>query len=115
MLMILIPTYFWYCSGKNRPKFLSVGQIVGLMSWLILIGLVQFINYFLGLVYIINLVIGIVFCVLFAMVTQSCNALIDKAIKKSTILKLDAKKYVFYWLLLICLLETFIIIAYSAQ
>ncbi len=32
------------------------------------------------------------------------NNVIDMAIKKSTIIKVDAKKYVFYWLLFICLL-----------
>lgn len=49
------------------------------------------------------------------MIVISINGLIDKAIKKSTVIKVDAKKYVFYWLLFICLLETFALIVYSGQ
>ena len=35
--------------------------------------------------------------------------------RKSTILKTDAKKYVFYWLLAISLLGTFAMILYSGE
>jgi len=47
------------------------------------------------------------------MISIALNAVIDKAIKKSTIIQVDAKKYVFYWLLFICLIETFVLIVYS--
>lgn len=49
------------------------------------------------------------------MILFSMNNVIDMAVKKSTVIKVDAKKYVFYWLLIICLLETFVLIVYSGE
>lgn len=77
------------------------------------VSFIQFMNYFTGAIFIINIGLSIVFLFLLAMVLMSMNGMIDNAIKKSTVIKVDAKKYVFYWLLLICLLETFVLIVYS--
>lgn len=63
--------------------------------------------------YIINIVMSLVVSTLLLMISIATNAVIDSAIKKSTILKTDAKKYVFYWLLGICLLGTFVLIFFS--
>ena len=70
----------------------------------IFIGITQFINYFTGSVFLINIALGFVCFLLATMILISINGLIDKAIKKSTVIKVDAKKYVFYWLLFICIL-----------
>lgn len=76
---------------------------------------IQFLNFLTGTVYIINIVMSIVVCVLFLMIMISSNRIIDKAIKQSTLFKSEAKKYVFYWLLLICLLATFVLFVYSGE
>lgn len=65
--------------------------------------------------YIINIVMSLVVSTLFLMISIASNAVVDSAIKKSTILKTDAKKYVFYWLLSICLLGTFVLIVFSGE
>lgn len=65
--------------------------------------------------YIINIVMSLVVSTLLLMISIASNAVIDSAIKKSTILKTDAKKYVFYWLLGICLLGTFVLIVFSGE
>lgn len=82
---------------------------------LMLIFAIQFLNYFVGTSFLINIAMSLVFFVLIWMIAISLNAIIEKAIKKSTVMKLDAKKYVFYWLLVICLLETFVLIVYSGE
>lgn len=73
----------------------------------------QFINYLIGTVYVINIVMSLVISALFMLVAVAGHSVVETSIKKSTILKTDAKKYVFYWLLLICLLGTFVMIVYS--
>lgn len=79
----------------------------------ILIGITQFINYLGGNLFLINIALGIVCFLLLVMISIALNTIIDKAIKKSTVIQVDAKKYVFYWLLFICLIETFVLIVYS--
>lgn len=76
---------------------------------------IQFINYFIGTMYIINIVMSLVVSTLLLMVCIASNTVIDSAIKRSTILKTDAKKYVFYWLLSICLMGTFVLIVFSGE
>ena len=49
------------------------------------------------------------------MIAISINSVLDQAVKKSTIIQVDAKKYVIYWLLFICLLMAFVLIVYSGQ
>lgn len=58
---------------------------------------------------------SLVISTLFVLVGIAGNSVMQAAIKKSTILKTDAKKYVFYWLLIICLLGTFVMIVYSGE
>lgn len=58
---------------------------------------------------------SLVISTLFVIVGIAGNSVMQAAIKKSTILKTDAKKYVFYWLLIICLLGTFVMIVYSGE
>ena len=89
--------------------------MVFFISLFILIGITQFINYLGGNLFIINIALGIICFLLLVMVSIALNTVIDKAIKKSTIIQVDAKKYVFYWLLFICLIETFVLIVYSGM
>lgn len=76
---------------------------------------IQFLNYMIGLIYIINIVMSLVISVLLLMIVIAGNSVIENAVKKSTILKTDAKKYVFYWLLFICLLGTFVLVVFSGE
>lgn len=75
----------------------------------------QFFNYMLGQMYLINIAMSLAIGTLLFMMALSGNSIIDKAVKKSTILKTDAKKYIFYWLLFICLLATFVLIMFSGE
>lgn len=68
-----------------------------------------------GLIYIINIVMSLVISVLLLMIVIAGNSVVENAVKKSTILKTDAKKYVFYWLLFICLLGTFVLVVFSGE
>ena len=81
---------------------------------LIALGL-QFLNYMMGTMYLINIAMSVVIGALLYMVAKSSHPLVDKAVKKSTVLKTDAKKYIFYWLLFICLLATFVLIVFSGE
>ena len=74
------------------------------MVVLVLVSFLQFMNYFTGNLFLINIAMGIVCFLLIAMVAVSLNTMVDKAVRKSTMIQVDAKKYVFYWLLVICLL-----------
>jgi DNA-binding XRE family transcriptional regulator len=47
------------------------------------------------------------------MVFAFLNNYVDSAIKKSTIMSIEAKKYSFYWLLYLSIAETFALIVYS--
>ena len=75
-----------------------------IIIYFVIVAVIQFVNYFVGLMFLINIAISLVFITLLMMILASANNPIDKAIKKSTVFKVDAKKYVFYWLLLLCLL-----------
>lgn len=81
----------------------------------VIIGTIQFINYLTGNLFLINLALSLICVVLLIMVAISINGVFDQILKKSTIIQVDAKKYVFYWLLFICLLQTFVLIVYSGQ
>lgn len=83
---------------------MSNKELITTITIFIAIALVQFINYFTGSIFLINIALSAVCFLLAVMVAISINGLVDKAIKKSTVIKVDAKKYVFYWLLFICLL-----------
>lgn len=106
--MLFIPFYIYYCSRKKvgRAFMGTIPQnhlILGcLLLFIILI--IQFFNYIIGMIYIVNIVLSCIFFILFFMCFVGANSFFETLIKKSTILKTDAKKYVFYWLLLICLL-----------
>ena len=82
---------------------------------MVLIGVLQFINYMTGMIYLINIAQSIICFLLLMMIMISINGPLDQVIKKSTVIQIDAKKYVFYWLLFICLLMTFMLIVYSGQ
>jgi hypothetical protein len=108
ILLLFLPLYIYYCSKKKvgkafmgtiPQKTLILGSVVVLLALF-----VSFLNYFLGLMYIINIIMSLIFVVLLLMVLVTANSILENLLKKSTILKTDAKKYVFYWLLLICLL-----------
>lgn len=119
ILMIFVPFYTYQC-WRKKPN-VNVGEsipkkhkILGAALVLFSLG-IQFVNYILGTMYLINIAMSVVIGTLLLMVAISANPLIDKAIKKSTVLKTDAKKYIFYWLLLICLLATFVLIVFSGE
>ena len=81
----------------------------------VLVGVVQFLNYLTGTIFIINIALSLICVLLLMMIVISINSVLDQLIKKSTVIQVDAKKYVFYWLLFICLLQTFILIVFSGM
>jgi hypothetical protein len=81
----------------------------------VVVFLLQFVNYYTGMVFLLNLALSVICFLLLVMVAISMNSVLDQVLKKSTVIQVDAKKYVFYWLLFICLLETFVLIVYSGQ
>ena len=119
ILMIFLPYYTFYCwkkkSGELFVGTMKTKEIVLSVIIFVIVGVIQFINYLTGMVYLINLALSIICFLLLMMIMISINSPLDQIIKKSTIIQVDAKKYVFYWLLFICLLMTFILIVYSGQ
>ena len=119
ILMIFVPMYTYQC-WRKKPNS-SVGESIPkkhkICAGILVTGslAIQFVNYLLGTMYLINIAMSLVIGTLLLMVAFTANPLIDKAIKKSTVLKTDAKKYIFYWLLLICLLATFVLIIFSGE
>lgn len=116
ILSVFVPGYAYYCWRKRAGIAIggtSTKELIGYIAAFVAVFFIQFMNYFTGAIFIISIGLSIVFLFLLAMVLMSMNGMIDNAIKKSTVIKVDAKKYVFYWLLFICLLETFVLIVYS--
>lgn len=115
ILAVFIPYYGLYCWRRKAGRGMG-GKAKGVAVAIFLaVALIQFVNYFTGGSFMINIGLSIVVFLLALMVLVSLDGLIDAAIKKSTIIKVDAKKYVFYWLLFICLAETFVLIVYSGE
>jgi hypothetical protein len=56
---------------------------------------------------------GLIYFITILMVFAFLNNYVDSAIKKSTIMSIEAKKYSFYWLLYLSIAETFALIVYS--
>jgi hypothetical protein len=117
--LLFVGYYTFYCIKKRAGGVFAGGSstkelILGIVAFVV-IGVIQFITYFTGGVFLVSIALAVVCFLLVMMVVISINGLIDKAIRKSTLIKVDAKKYVFYWLLFICLLETFALIVYSGQ
>ena len=119
ILMMFIPYYGFYCwkkrSGEMFAGSMSTKELVVSIALFVVIGVLQFINYMTGMVYLVNLALSIICFLMLMMIMISINSVLDQILKKSTVIQVDAKKYVFYWLLFICLLETFILIVYSGQ
>lgn len=118
ILSVFIPFYAVYCWKKRTGG--SVGpttttELIFFIVGFVIVAFIQFLNYFTGSIFLISIALSVVCLLLLAMVLISMNAMIDQAVKKSTVIKVDAKKYVFYWLLFICLLETFVLIVYSGE
>lgn len=65
---------------------MRTNEMVFFISLFILIGITQFINYLGGNLFIINIALGIICFLLLVMVSIALNTVIDKAIKKSTII-----------------------------
>lgn len=107
--------YIWRQKTGSKVGVTPLKHIFGGIAIAVLSFETQFMNYMIGTLYIINIVMSLVISTLLMMVAIAGNAVIEAAVKKSTILKTDAKKYVFYWLLLICLLGTFVMIVYSGE
>lgn len=92
---------------------MSKGELIAEILILVVIGVIQFLNYFTGTIFILNIALSLVCFFMLTMIVISVNNKLDQAVKKSTIIQVDAKKYVFYWLLFICLLMAFMLIVYS--
>lgn len=86
-----------------------------IISYIVIVLGSQFLNFIIGTMYIINIIMSIVICTMLLMIALTLNRFIDRTIKQSTIFKTEAKKYVFYWLLLICMLATFVLFVYSGE
>ena len=116
---MFVPYYSFYChkkkSGQLFTGILTPKQIAIWLTIFIITGVLQFINYLTGMIYLINIALSIITFLLLMMIMISINSPLDQIIKKSTVIQIDAKKYVFYWLLFICLLMTFMLIVYSGQ
>ena len=108
ILSLYIPYYTFYCWKKKSGNLflgnMRTSEMVVFICLFIAIGFTQFLNYFGGNIFLINIALGVICSLVMVMISIALNGVIDKAIKKSTIIQVDAKKYVFYWLLLICLL-----------
>lgn len=118
ILSVFVPFYAYYCWKKRAGKVMAANTTTELVLYIvgvILVAFIQFLNYFTGAVFLISISLSVVCLFLLAMVLFSMDGMIDNAVKKSTVIKVDAKKYVFYWLLFICLLETFVLIVYSGE
>ena len=77
--------------------------------------LIQLVNYLLGYQYLINIGLGALYFITIFAFLVFLNSSIDSVIKKSTIMTIDAKRYIFYWLLYLGILECFAIIVYQSQ
>jgi hypothetical protein len=103
ILAVFIPYYGLYCWRRKAGRAMggkAKGAAVGVF---LAVALVQFVNYFTGSSFLVNIGLSVVVFLLLLMVLVSLDGVIDMAVKKSTVIKVDAKKYVFYWLLFICL------------
>jgi hypothetical protein len=118
ILSTFVPLYTYYCWKKKKGVAFGITtttELVLFITAFVLISFIQFLNYFTGGIFIISIALSVVCFLLIMMILFSMNNVIDLAVKKSTVIKVDAKKYVFYWLLFICLLETFVLIVYSGE
>jgi len=119
ILLLFVPYYLFYNSKKKAGEVfagsMSLKELFAGIFVLVLIGVIQFLNYFTGTIFLLNIALSIICFLLLAMIAISINNVLDQAVKKSTIIQVDAKKYVFYWLLFICLLMAFVLIVYSGQ
>ena len=117
--MVFVPFYGYYSWKKKSDHLGLVGSygrhLFFVIGVIIFTGVVQFMNYMIGITYIINIGMSLVVCALLFMLIFSGDSILDRAIIKSTILKTDAKKYIFYWFLFIVFLYTFILIIYSGE
>jgi hypothetical protein len=119
IFMVFVPCYSYYAWSKKNS--LTIGGETFKRHYSVIIGFVllviatQFLNYMIGIIYIINIVMGLVISTLVLMIVIAANPIIEEAIKKSTIMKTEAKKYVFYWLLFICLLGTFVLVVFAGE
>lgn len=119
VLSIFLPYYAYYCWKKKSGNIftgpMSTKSLIIAIILFVVIGVIQFLNYFTGSIFIINMALSVICVLLLIMIVISINSVLDQVLKKSTIIQVDAKKYVFYWLLFICLLQTFVLIVYSGQ
>lgn len=107
ILSVFVPCYAYYCWKKRIVGAItstSNQELVVYIVGFIVVAFIQFLNYFTGAIFLISVALSVVCLFLLAMVLFSMDGMIDNAVKKSTVIKVDAKKYVFYWLLFICLL-----------
>ena len=95
-------------SKSIKLKILNVFFIIGNILFFVFF----LINYFNGTVFIINLVLSVLISLFYLFFVLITDLQIDELIKKLTILKLEAKRYIFYCLLFLLLCEGFAIIIF---
>lgn len=107
--------YSWRTKVGGHATRTPMAHIIAGITIAVIAFLTQFLDYMTGTMFIINIVMSLVISILLTLIAIACNGIIEGAVRKSTILKTDAKKYVFYWLLIICLLGTFVMVLYSGE
>lgn len=117
ILLTFVPCYTYYCYKKKGDSEYErkIWHIILMVVFVFIVLGIEFLNYLMGTMYIINIGMSLVISVLVLMVVIAANSIITELVKKVSVLKMDAKKYVFYWLLFICLLATFILIIFTGE
>jgi hypothetical protein len=93
---------------KIPMKDIAMG--IGLV---VVVIVVQFVNYMVGIVYLINICTSLVITAMLLLLAIASNTVIESLIKKSTILKTKAKGTTFSWLFFICLMEALVVVILS--
>ena len=74
---------------------MSKNELVAVIFCCVLVGVIQFVNYFTGTIFLLNIALSVICFLLLMMIVISMNGVLEQTVKKSTIIQVDAKKYVF--------------------
>lgn len=70
-------------------------------------------EYVFGQQHLISIALGIVYFGFFYAVLRFLNTHVDSIVRKSTIMSIDAKRYSFYWLLILGIAQVLLLIIYT--
>jgi hypothetical protein len=91
ILMTFIPCYSYYVWTRKGNLFVKentpIKHIFAGIGLVVLVIVIQFINYMVGLIYLINIAMSLVVTALLFMLAIAGNTIIESIVKKSTILK----------------------------